>query len=229
MTDANGCELTVLHKLRVPWPKVVSDYFEVSAAIDNNNQYRQGELQLEKIWRTHSWQKRFYSSTLGMDTTDAYLGYSHFNKKPEFTTIGDFTESLALALMRGSSVNTRSANSAEAAKSPEPGPSKPGLHQQGTHTLLRLSELKVYQDKLKAFKKKVRNDADKDKKVKGWRAKLTCSVCRSTKSKTSWYCVECSDINAKPMRLVCVHSETTHAPFNECKARHLSEFINLPR
>ena len=54
-------------------------YFDNANAIDVHNHLRQGGLELERHWKTHTWWHRNFATIFGMCETDAYLAFWYFH------------------------------------------------------------------------------------------------------------------------------------------------------
>ena len=53
-------------------PRVLSNYFAKSGLLDEHNHLRQGELGIERFWRTTNGQYKIYQTLLGMTVVDCY-------------------------------------------------------------------------------------------------------------------------------------------------------------
>lgn len=53
-------------------PEVISDYFQDSDAVDSHNKSRQGDLKLEKYWRTTDGWFRIITTFVGITATDSW-------------------------------------------------------------------------------------------------------------------------------------------------------------
>lgn len=53
----------------VKQPSVVEQYFNAANTIDIHNHYRQGGLQLERRWHTHTWWHRNFATLIGICET----------------------------------------------------------------------------------------------------------------------------------------------------------------
>jgi hypothetical protein len=58
-------------------PKVMQDYYEACGQIDLHNNFRQGQLRLEKFFRTHKWHTRVMTSILSSSMVDAFRAWEH--------------------------------------------------------------------------------------------------------------------------------------------------------
>jgi hypothetical protein len=58
-------------------PKVMQDYHEARGQIDLHNNFRQGQLRLEKFWRAHKWNSRVTTSVLSSSMVDAFRAWEH--------------------------------------------------------------------------------------------------------------------------------------------------------
>ena len=58
-------------------PRVMQDYYEACGQIDLHNNFRQGQLRLEKFWRTTKWNSRVMTSILSSSMVDAFRAWEH--------------------------------------------------------------------------------------------------------------------------------------------------------
>ena len=72
-TDDNGH----LVEVPIPRPELISDYFNRSGAIDENNASRQGEMALEKCWLTQDCWFRLITSMTAVSIVDTYKLYKY--------------------------------------------------------------------------------------------------------------------------------------------------------
>lgn len=94
----NTCERAV------PRPTVISEYFADSNKIDIHNQVRQGELKLEKRWKTKDCWFRLDTTLIGMIVTDAWKAFKHgvADKKVTDISIIQFADRLAFDCIHNS-------------------------------------------------------------------------------------------------------------------------------
>jgi len=71
--DANG---RTFFK-EVKRPRVVQEYYTACGEIDMHNNFRQGQLRLEKFHQTRKWNSRVLTSILSSTMVDAYRAYEH--------------------------------------------------------------------------------------------------------------------------------------------------------
>ena len=64
------------HK-EVKRPKVLENYYDACGGIDLHNNYRQGQLRLEKFWKTLRWNTRVLTSILSSTMVDAFCAWEH--------------------------------------------------------------------------------------------------------------------------------------------------------
>ena len=99
-----------LHMREVARPAVVSEYFEASPRIDNQNQSRQHDLALEEKWDTQCGWFRLWTTLIGMTVTDMWkLVKFHTNSMHRFhsSTIKEFADELAYALLNNNMADNR--------------------------------------------------------------------------------------------------------------------------
>jgi hypothetical protein len=68
--DINGTNTWVKEVRR---PHIIAKYQSEMGYVDRHNQFRQGFLNLAKIWKTHRWQTRIQLELLGLTMVDAFL------------------------------------------------------------------------------------------------------------------------------------------------------------
>ena len=74
----NNLPVTERVELRVKRPKVVETLFEAFSAVDVQDHYRQGNLDLEGNWLTKCWYDRVFTTVFGIIVTDMYLAYKYY-------------------------------------------------------------------------------------------------------------------------------------------------------
>ena len=193
-TDEAGIEYSMPSILEIPQPKVLATYFSVCGSIDQHNFYRQALLALEEIWITHRWECRLWSTILGMNIVDAYLARMFFNPNANGESLMEFVDALAMEMFEteeGIGERVRNKNVAVDVEDAD--------LVLDTHTLASLSELDYY----KEAKQQWLSVDGKNKKgrrfkreAQDFRAKRQC-VCGAL-SRTTWYCIECSDTTKDP-------------------------------
>ncbi len=57
----------------IPRPAIIAKYQDEMGYVDRHNSFRQGTLQLAKIWKTKRWQTRIQLELLGLAMVDAFL------------------------------------------------------------------------------------------------------------------------------------------------------------
>ena len=58
-------------------PKVLGHYYDACGQIDLHNNFRQGQLRLEKFFKTHKWNSRVLTSILSSTMVDAFRAWEH--------------------------------------------------------------------------------------------------------------------------------------------------------
>jgi hypothetical protein len=181
MTDADGLPIGSTESFFkfVKRRKCVEEYFQAASIIDINNHLRQGGLALERSWQTLHWEHRVIATILGIIECDAYLLWNHFHCPNDTWTHSDFTEELALQLLKGAGPRElRSAEHAQVIAQHEP--SCP-------HDIRPLSSLPQYSSK-------------KTKDGRSSRALRSCAECSSH---ACFYCRTCSDHSKQKYVVVC--------------------------
>ncbi|POM58709.1 Integrase catalytic core protein [Phytophthora palmivora] len=56
---------------------MVELFFEYFSTVDVHDHYRQGSLEIEREWLTHSWAHKIFGTVLGMVVVDSYLAYRY--------------------------------------------------------------------------------------------------------------------------------------------------------
>ena len=62
---------------QVKRPKVMETYYDACGQIDLHNRHRQGQLRLEKVWKTLKWNNRLLVSILSSTMVDAFKAWEH--------------------------------------------------------------------------------------------------------------------------------------------------------
>lgn len=87
----------------VPRPDIISQYFQISNAVDTHNQARQSDLGLERHWVTTNCWFRVVTTFIGITVTDAWKAYRHGVRGPNKTerniTVLDFADRLVWELL----------------------------------------------------------------------------------------------------------------------------------
>ena len=178
-----------------PWPDLVSTYFTTANASDVHNHYRQGSLALEEIWITQTWWHRVLATVFGICEVDAYLVYRKFFPGPDHLSHRQFTEEIALCLIRNEIGSTGPHFRRQTAKR---GISEVDEEEPIPHSLALFSNCASLQ-----------RDAD------GKRHQRCCKIC---KLKCSCYCPACSDVAAGKFFSLCGSGTKRGA---ECYNAHL--------
>ena len=66
----------------IPRPAVVELLYKNFSTVDIHDHFRQGSLNFEEGWKTHTWWHRNFASILGIIITDSFLAMSYEN--PEY-------------------------------------------------------------------------------------------------------------------------------------------------
>jgi hypothetical protein len=156
---------TVTTFKEVKRPKNVEEYFGAAATIDVHNHHRQSALALEEAWRTTTWWHRVFATIVGVTETDAYLAYNRWEHPERRLTHRQFTESVAIGLMRYEEEDEEEGGAGGA-----PGEGGP------VHTVVALQSLPQYDGTSAGGKRK--------------RALRQCTVCKAKKA--SYTCTSCS-------------------------------------
>ena len=82
--------------LEVPQTQVIREYFRTANRVDIHNQYRQGLLAIERIWKTKSWNIRLFQTVMGMILVNAFFAFRF--KTGKSPTLSEFTNVVAQAL-----------------------------------------------------------------------------------------------------------------------------------
>ena len=82
-------------------PALVEVYASAAGVIDNHNMLRQGELALEKHWKTHNWWIRVITTIIGISVVDSWLAWKRFIVKQDQTPppLMDFVHGLTFELV----------------------------------------------------------------------------------------------------------------------------------
>lgn len=71
-------------------PKVIDEGMKYFGAVDLNDRYRQGYLNMESSWATKRLWVRIFTTILGICFTDAYLAYNLETQRANFSGNKDF-------------------------------------------------------------------------------------------------------------------------------------------
>ena len=69
----DGEWVTKVYYKEVKRPHRIADFLQYFSVIDVHDHYRQGSLEIERHWITHSWWHRMFSTIFRMCIVDAYL------------------------------------------------------------------------------------------------------------------------------------------------------------
>jgi hypothetical protein len=111
--DVDGRPTDSVHQIHVTRPVMVEMFFRHFSAVDIHDHFRQGLLQMERQWRTHSWEHRLFGTLLGIVVTNAYMAYrhdcirSHFDHMPYFPFIDILVKQLIHPPVPEAGVRTR--------------------------------------------------------------------------------------------------------------------------
>jgi hypothetical protein len=186
-------------EVRVPRPNIVKMFFEGFNAVDTNDQYRQGILQLEENWKTHKWATRTFTTVLGVIFVNSHLAmkltreYDGGQQQPTFKQdVDEFAHRLIFnpylqdevrgLRNRGGDIN--------APETPE--------ELRGSHILAHLHDTSKYRGMERA------------------KARIRCCVCSKL---TKHHCVDCSDDNRQKCVGLC-HPGTKKDGVSLCYYEH---------
>ena len=99
-------------------PAVVELYASGAGVIDNHNMLRQGDLRLEKHWKTHKWAFRVITTVIGICVVDTFLAWKKWVRPESPITLMDFVDMLVYELVGKAAVVPPSS----------PPPSTPQVH-----------------------------------------------------------------------------------------------------
>ena len=88
----------------MPRPVVIEMFFRHFAAIDIHDHLRQGLLQIERAWKTNTWEHRIFGTMLGIIVTNAFLLYRYERKGADLAhmTYFEFVDVLVDQLIHSS-------------------------------------------------------------------------------------------------------------------------------
>ena len=105
LVEEDGQLTEVHHKIYVPRPETVENYFNNFNSIDFHDHLRQGSLKLEISWQTKIWWHRIFATLFGMCITDAYFAFkleytqTHYGSIEGLINFSDFLDVLAYKLI----------------------------------------------------------------------------------------------------------------------------------
>lgn len=190
-------------------PKLVGQLFKHFGKVDFHDRYRQGELHMEKSWKTKKWPVRVFTSILGIIFTDCFFGYRYyFSKRPVVADMKhlDFKHYLDLLAFR--LINNPWMTVRKHRKRKRNAPLVDEM-MPTTHVLDYLSQHDYYKQKIQSSDK---------------RARLRCRICSSL---CSSYCVTCTrhsgNSTVPPNNIVAL----CNSPNSTCYQSHILQFNNF--
>ena len=194
----------------VQCPQLVSQYYSASSKIDVHNHMRQGLLNIEAAWVTHTWWHRLVATLFGVIVINAMLAYN-FEHSTNPKTVDEFANDLSLSLIfnefdghvpeneqRRLSSDSNAELSGESSNM-----SVPCAVPFNAHLLKSLLSLPLYQDHVGSKEGACRK----------------CSVCsaKGKRNNAHHYCVTCSDISKNSIVAICGHQSERGT---DCHATH---------
>ena len=168
-------------------PRVVEELHDSFGAVDLHNRYRQAGYEFERIFRTANFEKRYLCFVLGALLTNAYAAWAwDLRRCNDDLSRAAFTRTLMQQLFAAGGAIQASTSRLQRLRSPTPSlmswttpplsrrRSGEGAAADTSHKVERLRELDKYASL-----------------ASGKKAQIRCRVCRT---KTSEYCVQCSDV-----------------------------------
>jgi len=202
----------------IPQAKLVETYFTAASAIDEHNGARQGDLGLEDILITQCWWIRGTTTIIGMHVVDTWYAQRYFQPQHKDRALRDFVNELATALIH---FDAAPADHLRRREHQDLDADDAARDEVMSHQLKQLITLPKFQ----ALKAKA--DAKRDGGGGKYRARLTCSVCKSQKNKAAWYCTTCSDFTKNPPKIVAMHNVTAQkADMCLCHQKHKDALKN---
>jgi hypothetical protein len=176
--EVNGRWVKQLYYKTVPRPMVVKELFDAFGTIDVDDHYRQGSLELERTWIVRDWVLRIFMTVLGIIIVNAYYAFL-------FITGSELVFNVFLGRLAHQLIFNKFATEDVRQLRPR-GPGMPidfdrDVDLGEAHHAALLSSLPEYQA-IRGTNK---------------RAARRCKTCRS---KTKWYCVQCSN---PPEHIMC--------------------------
>jgi hypothetical protein len=103
----NGCYETELTYRKIPRPAIVQLFYDTFSQVDVHDHYRQGILELERLWSTKRWYHRLYATMLGIIITDSFFAYRYDAKlrNGDYVDFNTFLGRLAHNLINNSHLN----------------------------------------------------------------------------------------------------------------------------
>ncbi|POM70815.1 hypothetical protein PHPALM_12696 [Phytophthora palmivora] len=172
-TTLPGSDSVRRYEKRIPRPYMVELFFEYFSTVEVHDHYRQGSLEIEREWLTHSWAHRIFDTVLGMVVVDSYLAY-RYEKSWVRRVCFPFGTPIVFQYLPDRPSEERESN----------GGSDLDDTSLPVHTLLALGDRPEYQQ--------LKNTSQ--------RAQRRCKVC---KKKASFYCAICSDCDADRYVALC--------------------------
>ena len=190
VTDpVTGFNETIDYEKLIKRPDFIKKFFDAFAAIDINDHYRQGILEMERNWLTSKWWVRIFTTITAIVFVNCYFAYKlEYLERNAFIAdeegLMDLTSFLG-KLAHGLIFNAGSEVGRRLRQRDRDGDVDDGENLVHQHRLNALSELPVYG----GISRESNN-----------RAKRRCKLCNKT---ASYYCATCSDINNEVLYVVC--------------------------
>ena len=202
-----GFNETINYEKVIKRPDFIKKFFDGFAAIDINDHYRQGILEMERTWLTPRWWMRIFTTMMGVIFTNCFFAYRlefYLRRRhgvgeeeaPEFIA---FLGKLAYSLILNPFIPGR--RDVRRRREEENGIEE---HIPGEHRLDYLRNLPEYIN--------LRLGGDPEPTTR--RAKRRCKLC---KRMASMYCVPCSDTVADKLYVLCGPGSE-----NKCCNEHLT-------
>ena len=160
-------------------PHVTEEMFNAYSTIDVHDHYRQGSLEIERLWITKDWILRIFGPFLGIIIVNSFNCYRFFI--PESVDFNIFLGRLSYQLIFNKFL--------EIEENERVLRQRPGMNPEvsDSHTPAKFIDLDQYSDLRNTSKRATRQCAN-----------------RSCKKKTVWYCVKCSNVEENIFKSFCL-------------------------
>ena len=196
--------------LSIPQPLIVERYYNAANTIDMANQLRQGLVQIERVWKTKSWERRIFQSVMGMHAIDAKLAFEY--ETGLSMTVQEFMNNLAMQMI----------SDADA-----------GKDEVVVTTPMKLRDrVMIEVEEPPTVSKKLPEHSLAKCSRYGLGGVAGHGKCRECKTITTYFCETCTNMTLsffgkqKSVCYLCLPTETLKRGYKPCYQKHLASMSN---